>query len=104
MKEIEVDISDWADEYPDKSHVVILRKLTFGDYVDLQDKIADIKIIGTQQIVNPKLGQAKFLMLLKSIKKAPFDITEDGVMSIPYDLGEFLFEKIDEMNSVSPKN
>ena len=104
MKELEVDISLWEEDFPDKELKVVLKKLSFGDYVDLQDKVADIKIVGSQQIVNPKLGKAKFLMLLKSIKLAPFDITDEGIKGLPFDLGEYLFEQIDEMNSVTSKN
>jgi len=103
IKTKKIDISEWQEEFPGKEPVVVLKKLTFGEYINLQDEIADIKIIGKQQIVNTKIGRAKHLMVLKSIKEAPFEISEKGINNLPFDLGEFIFTEIDNFNEVSPK-
>lgn len=97
---MKLDISEWKEDFPEAEDLTVeIKKLTFGEYSDLQDEIANVKMVGNQQIVNASVGKAKILMLVKGIKKAPFPITIEGIRNIPCDLGDYLFDKIDELNS-----
>ena len=102
MKTKEIDISKWEEDFPGAK--VVIKKLTFGDYNDLQDEIVNIKFVGTQQIMNPDLGRAKILMVLKSLHEAPFEITEKAIRELDFDLGEYIFNEVDEFNSISPNS
>ena len=103
MKTKTIDISKWQDEFPGKDPVIVLKKLNYFEYTELQEEATDIKIIGNQQIVNPSLGKGKRLLVLKSIKEAPFKVTEKAINELPFDLGELLFEEADDFNDVNPK-
>ena len=103
MKTKTLDISDWADEFPGKEPIIVIKKMGFGEFTEMQDKIAEVKVIGKQQIVNAKMGRGKLLFVIGSIKEAPFEISEKGIKSLPYDLGEFIFQEVDSLSEVSQK-
>lgn len=103
MKTKTLDISDWADEFPGKEPEIIIKKMGFGEFTEMQDKVAEVKVIGKQQIVNAKMGKGKLLFVVGSIEKAPFEISEKGIKSLPYDLGEFIFQEVDSLSEVSQK-
>lgn len=97
-----VDISNWSEDFPEGSELTVtIKKMTFGEFSDLNDAVADFKMVGNQQIINTYIGRAKILTLLKSIKKAPFPITEQGIRDLPCDLGDYLYDLIEEMNDTS---
>lgn len=103
MKTKILDISDWGDEFPGKELTVTIKKMGFGEFTEMQDKVAEVKVIGKQQIVNAKMGKGKLLFVIGSIEKAPFEISEKGIKALPYDLGEFIFQEVDSLSEVNPK-
>lgn len=103
MKTKTIDVSKWQDEFPGKEPVVVIKKLSYFEYTSLQEEATDIKIVGNQQIVNPSIGKGKRLMVLKSTKEAPFEITEKGINELPFDLGELIFDEADNFNDVNQK-
>jgi len=103
MRTKTIDISEWAEDFPGKEPVVVIEKMNFKKFTELQDEVANIKVIGKQQIVDAKIGRGKLLFVLKSLKEAPFEISEQGLSEIPFDLGEFIFNEADNFNEVTQK-
>lgn len=103
MKTKTIDISEWAEDFPGKEPTIILEKMNFKKFTELQDEVANIKVIGKQQIVDAKVGKGKLLFVLKMIKEAPFEISEKGIGELSYDLGEFIFNEAENFDVVNPK-
>jgi len=97
----EIDISEWADELGIKVNdaKVIIRKLTYGQFTKMTEAMIQIKLVGKQQITNTSPERNQMLMLVYGIDKAPFELTESSISDLPSDLGQFLYEEIDELNT-----
>lgn len=85
MRTVEVPL-----EWEGKTETIKMRKLFFGEVLDLRQATSDISFIG--KIQQTKVNQAQFTLqgLLKSIMKAPFKINEKEIRMLDYDLGERL--------------
>lgn len=95
LKEKEIDITAHWD-HPAK---VKIRRLTFGEFQDIQEEAIDTK--GPQPKL--KLGLYKTLVLQKTLVEAPFERTAEGIRGLDAPLGEFLFQEVDRFCSVDPK-
>ena len=105
MKTFTFDITEYFDEDTMNGEPVIeLKKLTFGDFNDIQDEITNIKVAGKDNVsASPKVGLMKMLLVQRSLVKAPFAINDMGsIRNLPMDLGEFLYEKVEEINEMNP--
>lgn len=105
MKNLKIDISEYFE--PDTMSgepIVEVKRLRFGDYNDIQDEIANISVGGQNNIsANPKVGLMKVLVVQRSLVSAPFAINDVGtIRNLSMQLGEFLYQKIDEFNALSP--
>ena len=99
----DIDITEYFDEETMKGEpIVTIKKLNFGDFNDIQDEITNLKVTGKKNVTaSPRIGHMKILLVLKSIKKAPFTFTDVGtVRNLDLDLGEFLYNEIEDLNDL----
>lgn len=88
----------WDGENPS----VTIKKIGFGQQNDIIDQVSDVKAKGKNNIeVSTKYGQLRTLTLLKCIVEAPFPITPEYVANeLDAALGEYIFEQIDQFNTL----
>jgi len=82
-----------------KPEIVKMRKLFFGEMLDLRQATSEISFIG--QIQQVKVNQAQFTLqgLLKSIIKSPFKVNERGIRDLDLDFGEKLSKIFNKLNN-----
>lgn len=90
---------DWDGKKED----VTIREFTFGEFNELIQ--AATKIGGTPSAPKVDLDQRamKEQALLKSIQKAPFEITLKTIQELPNTIGQKIYREIDELNSLPPQ-
>ena len=100
---LKVSYSELEVDWNGKKEVIRVKKLTFGEMLDLNQMSAKMSMVG---------GQAKFDLdqrvmsencLLKSIIHAPFPLTLQSIRDLPNDLGQELLALFNELNSPSEK-
>lgn len=98
MKTKEIDISKYWDE-PAK---ITIRRLGFGEQNELLDKYTNVIVKGKNVDAQPLYGKLRTETVLKCIVDAPFPITEEYINTeLPADLGEYIFDQIDQFGSLN---
>jgi len=96
MKTKEIDIS----EYWDEPATVTIKRLGFGQQNNLLDQTSRIQVRGEEIEASPLYGELRTLVVTKCLVEAPFPITEDYIRNeLDMQLGQFLFQEIDEFNT-----
>ncbi len=102
MKTKELDISKFFENVPTK---VVIKKLSFGELVDIKDN-APTGIDKITQVPKELEGQASLMFMQASLVSAPFikgtKATIEEVRNIDFDLGTFLIEEIYKLNNLAP--
>ena len=102
MKTKELDVSKFFENVPTK---VVIKKLTFGELVDIKDN-TPMGIDKITQVPKELEGQAALMFMQSSIVSAPFikgtKATIEEVRNIEFDLGTFLVAEIYKFNGLSP--
>jgi len=88
--EVEID-------YKGKKEKVILKSLSWGENNECVRKGVKIKSDGSREF--DFVAQQEY-KLLKSIKSAPFDLTIESLKKLPASVGDFLFNKMNELNKL----
>ncbi len=89
--------------YNGQESIVRMKKLSFGENLDLRQKVSKITVLGGQEKIEIDQQKLSEECLLKSITKAPFEITLAGIRDIDMELGEELLEVYREINTFTPK-
>jgi hypothetical protein len=101
VKTIELDITKFW-ESPAK---VVIKKLNFGEFMDIKDNIPK-HIDSLTQLPVEKEGEAALLFVQASIVSAPFVIgkkaTREELRSLDFDLGTFIAEEVLKLNELTP--
>lgn len=97
-KEKEIDIKEYWDGEGEPK--VVLRRMTWGEFQDLEDAAIETK---GRQMPTLKISKFKNAVLIKSITKAPFPVTLEGIRALDPPLAALLMEEVDEFYSSSPK-
>lgn len=101
LKTAELDITKYWD-FPAK---VVIKKLNFGELVDIKDNMP-MHIDPLTQLPKEKEGYASLMFIQASIVSAPFVVgkkaTLEEIRSLDYDLGAFLAEEVFKLNGISP--
>jgi hypothetical protein len=82
---------------------VTLKRLTFGEYNQLQEEAVDIRIVNGQPLVKVNNSKLTELALLKSIIEAPFTIDISNIRALDPTIGNQLFGEWTELNSADYK-
>lgn len=93
-----IDISEFweGEEKPE----VIIKRLSFGQQNKILDKVSNVNVKGKVVEVSPLYGELRTLTVLKCIVSAPFPVTIEYLENeMPANLGDFLFEQIDQFNN-----
>lgn len=99
MKTKKIDITDFWEHKENEKIFVMVKKISFGDQNDILDQITNVTISGKKVDASPLYGRLKTLTLMKCILEAPFQVTEDYITKeLDADLGDFIFEQIDNWN------
>jgi hypothetical protein len=98
----EVDVSKFFENVPT---IVKIKKLTFGELVDIKDSVP-MGIDKLTQVPKELEGQTSLMFIQAALVSAPFikgtKATIDEVRNMDFDLGTFLIEKIYAKNNLSP--
>lgn len=97
-KEKEIDITEYWDGEGEPK--VVLRRMTWGEFQDLEDAAIETK---GRNMPNLKISKFKNSVLLKSVIKAPFPVTLEGIRALDPPLAAYLMEEVDEFYSTNPK-
>jgi len=93
-KEVEI-------EWQGKKEKVTLKKLTFGERNDLMSSFIRVKRVGNNMETQVDMKTMMEQSLLKTIIKAPFQVTIEGIRSLPVDIGDKLYAEADKFNTIS---
>ena len=107
MRTKSIDITKYFDEESMTGEpTVVIKKLTFGAFNDIQDEITNIKVAGQNNLsASPKVGLMKLFMVQRSLVSGPFAVNDMGsVRDLDVDLGEFLYEQVEEFNEMNPNS
>ena len=102
MKTKELDVSKFFENVPTK---VVIKKLSFGELVDIKDN-TPMGIDKITQVPKELEGQTSLLFIQAALVSAPFikgtkAIIEE-IRNMDFDLGTFLIEEIYKLNNLSP--
>jgi len=101
-KNKKLDISKYTEKEGD---ICEIKKLTFGELVDIKDN-AIMGIDKITQIPKELEGQTSLMFIQAALVSAPFikgtKATIEEVRNIDFDLGTFLIEEIYKLNGLSP--
>lgn len=86
---------DWEG----KKEEVIIKEVTYGEKNRIIKGFTDIKQTGST--VDPY--EMRTLWLEKAIIKAPFEVNRKNIDDLSARVGDYLFEEITKLNSVSEK-
>ena len=102
MKTKEIDVSKFFENVPTK---VVIKKLTFGELVDIKDN-TPMGIDKITQVPKELEGQTSLMFIQAALVSAPFikgtKATLDEVRNLDFDLGTFLIEEIYKLNGLGP--
>lgn len=98
-----VRFMDVPIEYNGKEEIVRVKKISFGDNLDIRQKASKITVIGGQEKIEVDQQKLSEECLLKSIIKAPFEITIQGIRDLDIEVGEKLLEAYREINTFTLK-
>jgi hypothetical protein len=112
-----------GEERVDFDGKVVMKRLNYGERNQLEQESADIKVYGSEPIVNVSVQNMKEISLLKSIVSSelvrttyqpeqggtfkaigvgyPLDITH--IKELPMEIGEELFAQFTKLNNLSKK-
>jgi len=100
-KTLELDITKYW-EFPAK---VTIKKLNFGELVDLKDNMP-MHIDPFTNLPKEREGLASVMFVQYSIVTAPFikgkKATVEEIRELDYDLGTFLAEEVFKLNGITP--
>ena len=113
MKEVIIEIPKLVDgkvqvdaegnEVMEK-HSVVMKRISYGEKVDLENETVDIQIYGGNPITKVNTAKLRTLSLLKSIVKSDVPLnTQEQIRNLPIEAGELLFEAYTELNSIENK-
>ena len=103
MKTRNIDITEFFDtDTMSGEKIVTIKKLTFGDFNDIQDEISNIKIAGKRNVsMSPRVGHMKLLLVQRSLVKAPFAVNDFGtIRNLELALGELLYNEVEDFNDL----
>jgi len=94
-KEIEID---WNG----KKEKVVIRRLSFGETGEVSDIVAPMTAVGGQQTVTLNQHKIRMESMLRCIVSAPFTVDKKTIYGLPNDVGEKIYQEIDQFNSLTP--
>ena len=87
-----------------EKHSVTMKRLNYGEKVDLEEGAMDVKVVGNNPITKISTSKLRVLSILKSIVKSTFEpVSYDSIRSLPQDVGNLLFKTYTELNKQSPQ-
>jgi hypothetical protein len=103
-KEVKIVVPDALGK--DTEYSVVMKRLNYGEKVDLEKEASNVKVLGNgQSDVTLDLAKLKVLSILKSILNSDYPNIQnyEVIRSLPQDAGEQLFEAYAELNTPSLK-
>jgi hypothetical protein len=96
-----VETKEVPIQWDGREEKVVIKKLRFGEKMDLDQESSDVRMVGTvkQAIVKP--GTYALLAVLKSLVTAPFKIDIQSVRDLPDDIGFKIYEEVEKFSNLS---
>ena len=94
-----VRFTDVSIDFEGKQEIVRMKKISFGENLDIRQKCSKISVIGGQEKIEIDQQKLSEECLLKSIIKAPFKVTLADIRDLEMEVGERLLEVYRELNT-----
>ena len=94
---------DVSVDFNGQEDTVRMKKLSFGENLELRQKVSKISVLAGQERVEVDQQKLSEECLLKSLIKAPFEINLQGIRDLDMELGEQLLESYREINTFTSK-
>ena len=100
---MEIEKREIPIDWEGRKETVVIKKLSYGDVLDLREESTDLKFIGA--IPQIKFNSSKYeqLSVLKSLMKAPFKIEMESIRQLPKEVGELLSKEVNEFSNLGEK-
>ena len=98
-----VRFTDVSIDYNGKVELVRLKKISFGENLDIRQKCSKISVVGGQERIEIDQQKLSEECLLKSIIKAPFKVILAEIRDLDMEVGERLLEVHREINTFDSK-
>jgi hypothetical protein len=86
---------DWQGQ---KAEVVV-KELTWGEMNQvLREAIGKMRLMGQELMLEVDIVAWREALVLRSIAKAPFDVTIENIRNLPPDVGERIFDAAQRLN------
>jgi len=100
---MEIEKREIPIDWEGRKETVVIKKLTYGDTLDLREESTDLKFIGTLPQIKFNSSKYELLSVFKSIMKAPFKIDLESIRQLPKDIGELLGKEVTEFSNLGEK-
>lgn len=98
-----VRFTDVSIDFNGKEETVRIKKISFGENLDIRQKCSKITVIGGQERIEIDQQKLSQECLLKSIIQAPFKVVLEEINDLEMEVGEQLLEVYRELNSFDSK-
>lgn len=98
-----VRFTDVTIDYNGKEEIVRIKKISFGENLDIRQKCSKISVVGGQERIEIDQQKLSEECLMKSIIKAPFNINLVEIRDLEMEVGEKLLEVYREINTFDSK-
>ena len=98
-----VRFTDVTIDYNGKEEIVRIKKISFGENLDIRQKCSKISVVGGQERIEIDQQKLSEECLMKSIIKAPFNINLVEIRDLEMEVGEKLLEVYREKNTFDSK-
>jgi sporulation protein YlmC with PRC-barrel domain len=88
-------------EYEGKQETVTIKRLTYGDKLAITRKSRTVKFVGSVQDVRIDEEKYAIEIIRLGIMKAPFPLTDEGILGLDMNIGDMLLNEIEKFNGVS---
>ena len=98
-----VRFTDVSIDFNGKEEIVRIKKITFGENLDIRQKCSKISVVGGQERIEIDQQKLSEECLLTSIIQAPFKIVLQDIRDLDMEVGEQLLVVYRELNSFDSK-
>ena len=103
LVEGKVQVDAEGNEVMEK-HSVVMKRLSYGEKVDLENEAIDIQMYGSNPVTKVNTAKLRIFAILKSIVKSDLPLnSQEQIRNLPPEAGELLFEAYTELNTIDIK-
>ncbi len=90
-------------EWQGKKAEVEIKRFTYGERNDIQEKAIDTNLVGGAIRMNISLKTMREEALAQGIVSAPFEVDINTIRDLPADIGDKIYAEIESYNNLNPE-